>query len=379
MKYQSRMQKLQKMVQENQVDAFLIEDVINLYYLTGLHLSAGKLLVTPQGATLFVDARYLELCQMHSPFPVLLADPSNFQLWFVKPEFSFIRRLAFESDKTTYHSFLQLKTQLEASCNIQLIPLNNLLSPLRAIKDEDEIQALREAAELGSLGFDFLCSFLKEGISEIEAAMELEIFWKRLGGRSVAFDPIIAFGSNSSMPHYRAGKERLKNGEIVLMDIGVNLNHYHSDMTRMAFFGKADPTLLSIHEIVQEAQNAALLKCQPGSSLGTLDLAARTVIKEHGYGANFTHSLGHGLGLEVHEYPTIRNVEPVKDLVLAPGMVITIEPGIYIPSLGGVRIEDTVLISETGYENLTNRSSNPVYLPKNNKNNRIVRMPSAAG
>ena len=307
-----RVKKVQDMLAQKAVDALLIEDEVNLYYMTGLSLSASKLLVTHQEAMLFVDARYLELCQKRSPFPVQLLDPSKLDQIF-QGVFASIRTLAFASDKLSYHGYMQLKKQLDALPHpIQLVPLQNPLQAIRLYKDQEEIEKLKSASNLGSAGFDFLCSILHEGISEEEAASELEIFWKKSGASSAAFDPIIAFGANSSMPHYRAGQARLEKGQIILIDIGVTLNHYHSDMTRVAFFEAADALLLSIHSIAQNAQEAALEKCRPGTPLGALDTAAREVIDKAGYGKHFTDSLGHGIGLEVHEYPTIKNADPLK-------------------------------------------------------------------
>lgn len=368
MSYYNRLKNLQNRFQELQIDLLLIEDLIDIYYLTGLNLSAGKLLVSLKGACLIVDNRYFELCQKASPFPVL-TDPPNLEVHLASPDFSYVKALGFDSDKTTYKNYQQLEKLIEnvgkSTQNphlLKLFPIDNPLKSLRAIKDHEEIALLREAAILGSLGFDYVCSLLKEGISEKEIALELEIFWKRRGGKTVAFEPIIAFGANSSMPHYRAGDQKLMKGDIVLIDIGVNYRHYHSDMTRIAFFGNANPQLLSIHALVQKAQQAALAHCRPGILVGELDRIARDIIASHGYGQNFTHSLGHGVGLQIHEFPTIKNIPPFKDTILKSGMVITIEPGIYLPNLGGVRIEDTVVITEDGYENLTKRDIAPVFL-----------------
>lgn len=363
--YKNRLHRLQETLHSAACDAILIEDKTNLYYLTGLDLSAGKLLVHSQGALLFVDNRYFELCQKSSPFPVRPLDNPKFEEQLAGPEFSFILTLAFDSDTTTYKNYEQLLKLTDAvsaarpDLPLALRPLDMPIKHLRTIKDKTEITTLRKAAELGSKGFDFLCSFLKEGVTEQEAAIELEIFWKRLGSKALAFDPIIAFGANSSMPHYRAGETKLRPGDIILIDIGVNYQHYHSDMTRVAFFGPPNPQLLSIHSIVESAQKAALELCRPGTTIGALDSAARDIIASHGYGPNFTHSLGHGVGLDIHEFPTIRNASPMNALCLQPGMVITIEPGIYLPGIGGVRIEDTVLITDNGHENLTQRKTAP--------------------
>lgn len=361
--YHTRLHQLQRTLIDASVDALLVEDMTDLFYLTGLELSAGKLLVHTHGANLFVDSRYFELCEKNSPFPVLL-DPSQLESILSSSSFSFIHRLAFDSEKTSYKRFQQLnKLAKSPTAPLSIIPLEAPLKALRSIKDNSEILALTEAADLGSRGFDFLCTFLKEDITEKEAAIELEIFWKRNGSKSLAFDPIIAFGTNSSMPHYRAGDKKLQRGDIILIDIGVNFKHYHSDMTRIAFFGHPHPQLLTIHSIVQRAQKSALALCQPGTPIGTVDKAVRDLIAAEGYGPNFNHSLGHGVGLDIHEFPTIKNIPPFDSIPLAPGMVITIEPGIYLPNIGGVRIEDTIVITKDGYVNLTNRSTEALIIP----------------
>lgn len=366
MTYHNRLHTLQQTMQKAGCDALIIDNPTNLYYLTGLELSAGKLLVHSKGADLLVDGRYLELCRKNCPFTVKESDPPTFEVLLKSPEYQHIQKIGFDSDKTTYKSYELLdkiiKNIAKEGRQLEIISLDAPLKLQRAIKDAGEIQTLREAAILGSEGFDFLCGILREGIAEQECAIELEIFWKRLGSKSVAFDPIIAFGPNSSMPHHRAGKEKLQPGHAVLLDIGVNLKHYHSDMTRVVFFGTPNTRLLAIHAIVQKAQQAALAICRPGITLGELDKAARDVIAEYGYAEQFTHSLGHGVGLDIHEYPTIRNAPPFASVPLAKGMVITIEPGIYLPGIGGVRIEDTVVITEDGHENLTQRKTDPLFL-----------------
>lgn len=364
--YEQRLEQLQQVLSDSACDALLIDDPTNLYYLTGLELSTGKLLVSAQGAILFVDNRYYESCRKKSPFPVRLIDQPSFENQLSTPEFAYIEELAFDSENTSYNNYEQLvkigKTienkRADESC-VKIIPLDAPLKIIRAVKDEHEIDLLRRAADLGSQGFDHVCSLLQEGVSELELATELEIFWKRRGGRKVAFDPIIAFGENSSMPHYRAGKTKLQKGQIILIDIGVELNHYHSDMTRIAFFGKPDPRMVEIHAIVQEAQQAALALCRPGATIRAIDAAGRDYITSKGYGKNFTHSLGHGVGLDIHEFPVIKKLPVTDTVTLEAGMVITIEPGIYLPGVGGVRIEDTILITPLGHDNLTKRSTQP--------------------
>jgi Xaa-Pro aminopeptidase len=333
MPYANRIKKLQQQI----TVPYLIEDPISLYYLTGLHLSLGILIVTPNDASLYVDGRYKEMAHARSSVPVFSIEDNPFQHY---------HELSFDRDATTYKRFQELQEK-----KLKLIPIDDPVSRLRMIKEPAEQDLLRRAAKLGSTGFHHAVSLLREGVAEAEIAMELEIYWKREGAKGLAFDPIIAFGSNSSMPHYRAGDRRLAKGDIVLIDIGVNLNHYHSDMTRVHFYGTPNPELQKIHGIVFEALQRALKLCRPGTRIGDLDAAARNYIEENGH--KLPHSLGHGVGLCVHEAPWLRNKAPWSDAVLEEGMVITIEPGIYVPGLGGVRLEDTILIQKDGYENLT--------------------------
>lgn len=359
MNYINRINRVQKALEKQFCDALLIENKIDLFYLTGLELSAGKMVVSSQNACLIVDKRYFELCQRNSPVSVLPLEDTPWSVLFKTPPYSAVRKLGFDTETTSYQNYAQLLSSLEKS--IELIPLQNCIKQLRMIKDETEIQLLRDAAILGAKGFDFVCSLLTEGISENAVACELEIFWKRNRSKGLAFDPIIAFGANSSMPHYRAGNARLQSGQAVLIDIGVNYHHYHSDMTRTLFFGKPDLKMIEIYDIVKGAQYASLELCRPGTLVGDVDEAARAFIREQGYENHFTHSLGHGVGLEIHELPLLRNKPPHARIPLEEGMVITIEPGIYLEGLGGVRLEDTVVITKNGYENLTNRPMKPFF------------------
>lgn len=361
--FQSRLQKLQKLLLEQDIDLFLIENPVNIYYLTGIEVSTGQVIASSNHAFFLVDNRYFELCKKTSPLSVLLSSEVTIKSLLNSPEFRQAKTVGFDSENTSYKSYEELKAITDGLAR-RLVPTNDLVKKLRAVKDKNEIAILQEAAELGSLGFDYVCYLLKEGISEQEIALELEIFWKKRGGRKPAFDPIIAFGPNSSMPHYRASDTVLLQGQSVLIDIGVTWKHYHSDMTRVIFYGTPHPKILEIYEVVLEAQNRALEACKPGILVGQLDAIARDHIAEKGYGQYFVHSLGHGIGLEVHELPTIRNKGESKNEPLLEGMAITIEPGIYLPGLGGVRIEDTVVITKDGHENLTKRPKDILQLKK---------------
>lgn len=354
MPHHQRIKRLQQILNEEHCQAILVDDKINLYYLTGLELSAGKLIVDTTQANLFVDSRYFELCKTTSPVPVTLVETATLDEALSREHYKDIKTLGFDASHTTVKEFQEIQ-KVGTRLVFNPMPIDDPVGRLRTIKDHTEITALTEAAALGSAGYDYVVSILREGITEEEIAQELEIFWKKRGSKTIAFDPIIAFGTHSSMPHYRAGKAALKKGDAVLIDIGVNYRHYHSDMTRVVFFGSADPKLEEIYTIVKDAQQRALDLCRPGVLIGDLDKAARQHIIEEGFGDFFTHGLGHGVGLEIHEAPWVRNKQPHSLVPLEAGMVITIEPGIYLPGIGGIRIEDSIAISKDGHINLTNR------------------------
>ncbi len=330
--YLNRISKVQKNLKEWDVDGCLIENPTDLFYLTGMQLSSGILLVFPQKVTLFVDGRYSGWAKKHAPVGVALLDqfPSN-------------KTLAFDSQKTTVDRAKSLKGNLK--------PIPQLLKQIRSIKDGDELKKLQKSGKLLWKGYQYIRRKLKEGISEKELALEFEIFCLKNGAEKLAFDPIIAFGENSAYPHYRAGKIRLKKGDIVLLDLGIVVDHYHSDMTRTVFFGKPDSRLLLLDAVVRKAHGAALKICKPGTKIGDLDLAARKVIEKAGLQNLIQHSLGHGIGLETHEYPRIKYQGEDGSAQLEEHMVITIEPGLYMPGVGGVRYEDTLMITRTGYNN----------------------------
>ncbi len=362
MNFQGRLLRLQQQLPAIQCDAFLIDDPINLYYMTGLSLSSGTLLVTPSSGILLVDNRYEELCKKQSLYSVILSDTTPLSKLLSSPEMQAIKTIGIDGDIVSYKKFHLLQSSLESSCSIRFVAVESPIKQLRMIKDTDELSLLHASAALCAEGFDYVCTRLKEGKSEIDVAIELEIFWKQRKGRNVAFEPIIAFGSNSSMPHYRAGSTTLKRGMAVLIDIGVSLNHYFSDMTRVVFFGEPHPKMQEIYAIVEEAHQQAIAHCRPGVPIGEIDQTARGIIDKYGYNKYFGHSTGHNIGLEIHEPPFIRNKPPYNEILLQPGMVFTIEPGIYLPGIGGVRIEDTIEITAQGQESLTKRSTTPLII-----------------
>lgn len=331
-----RIKKLQKLLKEWKVEGCLIENRIDLFYLTGFDLSAGTLLVLRRSCRLFIDGRYLESVRREKKIPFAKLETLDTHL---KGE------LAFDSCTTSFARYQQLKKQ---KCTLKPIP--RLLKQLRGKKDPEEIELLKKSGTLNLQGIEYIQKLLKEGITEKELASAFEIFCLKKGAEKLSFEPIIAFGANTALPHHRAGSTVLKKGDLVLMDVGVVVGRYCSDLTRIFFFGKKDLELKKIETAVKEAHAAALALCRSGVKVSALEDAAHAVIKKAGLEKLLAHGLGHGVGLEVHEYPRINKKSEDKDLLLESGMVITIEPGLYLPGKGGIRYEDTVIIKENGYE-----------------------------
>ena len=345
------LEKARTLLAKENLDLLIVDNPIDLYYLTGHHFSLGRLAIG-QNATLFVDGRYLEAAQKIPSVSTILTKGYGKGSPFAESFASLPKRVGFDASTTTFSAYQELEALFGRE---SLVPLSAPIQRLRMVKEPIEIEYLAAAAHLAILGLDFVRSFLKEGMIEEEIALELELFWRRKGGQKLAFDTIIASGPNASQPHYRAGKRKITRHEPILVDMGVVLHNYHSDLTRVFFLGEPIPKMREIYSVVEEACKAALQICRPGTLVRELDSVARSVIEKAGYGEYFTHSLGHGVGLEIHELPLLRSTPPFGELPLSEGMVITIEPGIYLPGLGGVRLEDTIAITKEGYRILTNR------------------------
>jgi Xaa-Pro aminopeptidase len=351
----NRVKELQKQLVSLGMDVLYTDNLIDIYYITGIPLSLGKLFITPKKVTLVVDARYFEACQKKAACEVVLLDQTGYAAFLKKLLRKQTFVFGFDGASLTFDHLETFKKLLKKHTKGQ-VKAKNFSAPfqtLRACKDKKELQELKKAADLGSKGFDFVLDNLKVGITEIQIANKLDAFWKDNGGNGLAFDPIIAFGKNASMPHYHPKQVKLKAGDQVLIDIGVKVGPYHSDMTRTVFFKKAPSKKLSeVYEVVREAQELAIKACRSGVTCKELDDIARKHIEKSGYGKYFSHSLGHGVGLEIHEFPALSSA---SQATLQEGMVVTIEPGIYISSLGGVRIEDTVIVQKNKALDITKR------------------------
>lgn len=339
-----RINTLSGVVEKLKVDAILLESPLDLLYLTHVPLSYGKLFVTKDGAVLFTDHRYLLEVKVKTKIPTHLMSSENMNNFFSRKK---IKRIAFIGDKTSYHHALELK---ENAGKIIFLSINDPLRDIRLIKDDEEIKAMKKAAKIAFSGYEYVVKHLKEGITEKEVALMFEIFCLQHGAEKLSFESIICFGKNSACPHHRCDNTKLRANDIVLMDVGVVYNGYCSDMTRTIFFHCKDKTLKYFDVCVKEAYQAAVNLCRAKTSLEMVDEAAREILATRGVKQYFLHRLGHGIGMEVHEFPRIGKDENV---ILQPNMLITIEPGLYKEKLGGVRYENTLLITASGYKEIT--------------------------
>ncbi len=336
--YLNRIERIRSFFKIWKVEAVLIENEVDLFYFTGFQLSAGVLLILKEDVKLFVDGRYFEFVKLRNDFFV-----DQLSVKAIKKSLKSVSTLGFDSGTTTIERWKELK-----AIHHNLSPINRLTKLIRAIKDSFELVALNKSEALLFEGFRYVRKQLRVGIEERGLALAFETFCRQRGAEKLAFSPIIAFGKNSAYPHYQTGKSRLKKNDIILCDLGVVVDHYHSDTTRTFFYGKGNPRLEKLDRVVKEAQEAAIEQCREGALTGDLDKAATKMIKKAELEKYIAHSLGHGIGLEIHEFPRLSSKKEDRDVVLREGMVITIEPGLYIPGLGGVRQEDRVVVTKTG-------------------------------
>jgi Xaa-Pro aminopeptidase len=335
----SRITKLAETLQT--CDALIIDDPTDLFYLLGIDLSLGRLVVFKHSAPiLLVDGRYELICRQQAPAEVILWDFKG------QMPIPIQGKVGFDSTTTSYHAYLSLKQDTR----LLLKAMPSPLSAIRCLKEKEELKKIKQASDLCVRGLDHILKLIQEGVSEKQLAQALKIFWLNEGADDMAFEPIIAFGENSAKPHHRASDKKLLKGETILIDIGVKVHHYNSDMTRVYFYKSVSAKMEKIYRVVYEALDKALKKCKPGVRIGDIDQEARSYILSQGYA--FVHGLGHGVGLQVHEAPRVKNQTADGDLILEPHMVITIEPGVYVEGVGGVRLEELIVINDKGYEKL---------------------------
>ena len=350
----TRIKKLTELLPK-EIDCALITSDINRRYFTGMKSSAGVVAVFRDKAYLIIDFRYFEkaLATVDTCEVIQQANLTN-QLKSLCEKHK-AKTIAVETHTMTIHELESYKKTLSAMDFDTSDHLSDLITGLRAIKDSEELEKIKEAQRIAEKAFDNVLNYIQVGKTEKEIAFILDSFMLQNGAEALSFDTIALFGKNTSLPHGVPSNEKLCNGEFILMDFGAVYEGYHSDMTRTVCIGEPSDKMRSVYDIVLQAQHAALQAAHAGIKGHELDEIARNVISSNGYGEQFGHSLGHGVGMEIHEFP---NAAPKNQTIFQENMVMTVEPGIYLTQEFGVRIEDFVVIKNGGCENMTKSLKN---------------------
>jgi len=353
MDYIGRQAKLQKALEKNRLDGLLVTHLPNVRYLCGFTGSAAALLVTGDRSLLFTDGRYTEQARAEvQGARVFISRKSSLvavSLWLTNNGRKHgLKTIGIEAEHLSVAERIRLSRTLKSG--FRLRPAPPLVEQARMVKDGEEIELLRAAVNLGASLFDIALQTIRPGVKETEVAAAMEFAARRTGAEGMSFETIIASGPRSALPHGRASQAVIPADGFVVCDFGVILAGYCSDMTRTVYVGHPTKEARQIYEAVREAQQAAVDAIRAGVRLARVDVVARKVLQKKGLAKHFTHSTGHGVGLEIHEAPRV--AAGTMEL-LQPGMVITVEPGVYMPHVGGVRIEDMVVVTEGGCEVLT--------------------------
>jgi len=345
-----KLMKLREQMQKRELDSLLVTNPYNLRFITGFTGTAGLALITPNDAWFITDFRYTEQAgEQVTEFKVVQAQKGLIDEVARIAGEAAVERLAFEQDYMTFATYSQYQEKLSAT----LEPVSGLIEKLRMVKSPEELEVLKAAAKIADDAFEHICGYIKAGMTELQVSNELEFFMRSQGATSSSFDIIVASGLRSALPHGVASDKKIEQGDLITLDFGALYNGYVSDITRTVAVGEPSDKLKEIYQVVLDSQVLALEKIKPGMTGIEADAIARDYINSKGYGEAFGHSTGHGIGLEVHEGP---GLSFRSETVLEPGMAVTVEPGIYLPGIGGVRIEDDILITETGNERLTHSS-----------------------
>lgn len=346
--YALRIKGLRESLAGRRLDGYFVQDRMDQYWLTGFTGEDGGVLVTPKSVTLITDGRFDEAADHEAPYARKFLrkkrTPDMTAKAFTRAR---LGRLGFNPDHMTVREHSAYRKLLRPT---KLVASDGLIGPLRAAKDATEVERIRAAIRVAEQAFEEVRRWLKPGTTEREIAARLVYEMQRRGAQGEAFPTIVASGPNSSLPHYEAGARRISENDILLIDWGAQVDWYRSDLTRVLWLGSIPPRLREIFKIVREAHDRGIDAVRPGVKAEDVDRAARQVIVKAGFGDQFNHALGHGIGVATHEAPRL-GIGSTDEL--RPGMVVTIEPGVYLPGLGGVRIEDDVLVTATGHEVLT--------------------------
>ncbi|MDQ0213838.1 Xaa-Pro aminopeptidase [Oikeobacillus pervagus] len=352
-----KIDQLREQFQKNGIDGIFINSPYNRRYMSNFTGSSGVVLISFDKALFITDFRYTEQASKQAEgYEVIQHSGPIIEEVVKQAEKLGIKKLGFEQDYITFGVYQQYQNIFKG----ELVPVQNLIENLRLIKSESEIKILKEAANIADAAFTHILDFIKPGISELDVSNELEFYMRKCGATSSSFDTIVASGYRSALPHGVASKKVIEAGDMVTLDYGAYYNGYVSDITRTIAVGEPSEQMKDVYNIVLEAQLRSVDQIKPGLTGKEADAIARDYISEKGYGEQFGHSLGHGIGLEVHEAPTL-SLRSDK-IMLQPGMAVTIEPGIYLPGTGGVRIEDDTIITESGNELLTHSTKELIIL-----------------
>jgi len=346
--YKRRLQNLREKLKVKNMEAALVTKRENYMYMSGFSGTSAIVYISMERSVLLTDFRYAEQAAIQAPdFEIIQYSDSYFDDLNQLIKNDGIRRLSFEDNHMTYFEYREYADKLKVN---ELVPMGRMIEELRSIKDEEEIQRIKDAADVADRTFSHILPFIKPGVAEIELASEMEYHMRRLGADGPSFDTIVASGKRASMPHGIASEKKIEAGDVITLDFGAHYHGYCSDITRTVFLGKPDEELLKIYDIVLKANMLGLETVRSGITGQQTDAVVRSFIAQAGYDGRFGHGLGHGVGLEVHEEPRLSTR---GDQVLQDGMVVTVEPGIYIPGLGGVRIEDMVVVKGEGSDVIT--------------------------
>lgn len=344
-----RLVKIRKQMEQDRIDGMILTDISNIYYASGFPGSTATVVITKDRAVIFVDSRYILQATKDCPdYEVKLFAGDVFDsvvAFFVENN---IKNVGFEGDSVSFSMFNKLKSMFPADTNF--ISTSRMIEDIRYVKDAKEIEKIKAAVDISDKAFSYILTYIKPGMIERDVALEIDTYMRKLGAERSSFDTIVAAGPHAAFPHAQAGTDVVTEGQMLKLDFGAFLNKYSSDITRTIFIGEPTDKQREVYNTVLEAQQAAIDAIKPGKLGKEIDAVARDYIKSKGYGEYFGHGLGHSLGIVCHDGP---GLTPTSELVLAPGMVMTVEPGIYIEGWGGVRIEEDVVVTETGCEVLT--------------------------
>ncbi|MDX1616810.1 MAG: aminopeptidase P family protein [Candidatus Promineifilaceae bacterium] len=356
--YNERLSAVRHQLAQWEADSLLIGSPANRRWLSGFTGSTGWLLITFDRALLATDSRYWEQAQQQAPeFELFQVTDGMADSWSSLFDTGGVKHLVVEGS----HLAVQQYDTIRQKSAVEPLPREHTIEPLRRRKSAAEIDSIRNAAAIADEAMASVPKMIRLGMTELELAWELEKHMRELGAEAVAFPIIVAAGPNSALPHHRPGEGRLASGDAVVIDLGARLNGYHSDLTRTFYLGsEPGERFREVYETVAQAQETALNELHASLTGAEADVLSRDVIVAAGYGEHFGHSLGHGVGLEVHEAPRLSQRAP--DEVIGADSVVTVEPGIYLTDWGGVRIEDLVLVTANGVELLSQSPKQP-YLP----------------